>query len=95
MPQTSPELGRHIGAGMPTKLLEVERTFAVVTGFAVAFLATEGAMKPAKARVMTAVRTKVVFMESSCEAQLKKFWGLPSGYNIGGMRSLSLLECDV
>jgi hypothetical protein len=51
-----------MGAGIPTKLLEVARTFAGETVFAGALVMSEGAMKPAKVRLITTVRTKVVFM---------------------------------
>jgi hypothetical protein len=52
--------GRHIGIGTPAKLLAVETLFAGATIFAV----REGAVKPAKVRVRTMARTKVVFIGS-------------------------------
>jgi hypothetical protein len=59
-PQVLPELGRHIGVGIPTKLVVV---VMLLTGDAV-FAVREGAVRPTNVRVRTAARTKVVFMGS-------------------------------
>ncbi len=74
IPQVSPELGRHIGVGIPAKL---EVGVMLLTGEAV-LAVREGAVRPANVRVRTAARTKVVFMGSPGPITwVKKFWHLP------------------
>lgn len=93
MPQTLPLLGRHSGTGMPVKLLETEIALMGATVFAEV---NEGAVRPAKVRVRTTVRTKVVFMRISWKrpkvANLYCSGGLPDGYNLRGMLHLSPLD---
>jgi hypothetical protein len=63
MPQWLGSLGAHSGTGrlLPRKLLAVE-IFAFVAVLAWVLVAKDEAAKPAKARVITAARTKVFFM---------------------------------
>jgi hypothetical protein len=51
----------------------------------------EGAVRPAKARVITATRTKVVFMGISWvwPSDSTKILGLPDGYNLRGIPLIS------
>jgi hypothetical protein len=60
IPQTLPLLGRHIGVGIPAKLVV---GVMLLTG-AIVFAVREGAVRPTNVRVRTAARTKVVFMGS-------------------------------
>ena len=54
----------------------------------------EGAARPAKVRVITMARTKVVFMGISwcIEAGERKFLDLPDDYNLSVMTGLSPLD---
>ena len=58
--------------------MAVERTFAEETVLAGVLVANDEAAKPAKARVITAARTKVFFMGSSCGARRVGLWDVPT-----------------
>jgi hypothetical protein len=65
------------------KLLALARIFAGETDFAGALVTRDGATKPAKARAITTVRTKVVFMGKLLVVlDGRGVRGIPDGYNI-------------
>jgi hypothetical protein len=71
----------------------VKLLVTVFAGAAV-FAVIVGAIRPAKARVITAARTIVVFMGSPrCISKLvREILGLPDGYNLRGTTYLSPLD---
>jgi hypothetical protein len=84
-----PLFGSQSGVGYPF------HEVVVVTVFVEVFAEVrEGTARPAMARVITAARTKVVFMGISWvwPSDSTKILALPDGYNLRGIRHISPLD---